>query len=242
MEGLGAGRTEAQVSRENEAPRGGYLWEASAVRLGPPPPFSWPLSSHLRGGGHFPRPWPQARVSPACVLVPGPSTSSPPTLSAGSQAPLLPGSRVQRAEPSPQHAPRPPRACSAVLWGLHGVHTALRLAWERRGRARGRRLRTWAPDRRRPRAGLRLGTKPARAGPRLPRGCPSANNDPFTSRLLPSQQLRPPQDKGRFILVGLDQQPRPPPGRPPGAEAGRPARHLLPMWPGHGHPRDPPPS
>lgn len=163
-------------------------------------------------------------MSPACVLVPGSSAFFTPHALCrlpGTPPPWL--TCVHRAEPSPQHGVPPAR--SAVSWGLLGVHTALRLAWERRGPARGRRPRTRASDLRRQRAGLRFGTKPAPGWSSAPQGAAQVGTMTLSRHASSSHSnFGAEGQRRRFILVGLDQQPLPPPGRPPGAEAARPAR------------------
>lgn len=100
------------------------------------------------------------------------------------------------------------------------------------------------------RQGCSLGTKPAlgRSSSSLS-GCPSGNNDPFTSRLLQSQQLWRRRTKGPFHHCwagSTARQPEPCCPRPGLGHAGRPttslarAPHLRSIWPSRACPRHPP--
>lgn len=83
------------------------------------------------------------------------------------------------------------------------------------------------------RQGCSLGVKPALGRScSSPRGCPSGNNDAVTSRHASSRHSNfgAAGQRGRFIIVGLDQQPPPRPGRAqrPTAQPGQsptPAPH-----------------
>lgn len=243
MEGLGAGRTEAQVSRENEAPRGGYLWEASAVRLGPPLP-SPGLSPLICEAGDISRGRGLRLGCPRLVsLSQDQAPLHPPRSPPAPRHPSSLAHVCKEQSPAPNTPPVPPG--HALLYCGASMGCTLRSGWPGRG-GDG------------PGVGGREPGHPTAAG--RGQGCALARSLPgpvlgsrgaaqvrtmTLSRHASSRHSNfgRRRTKAASSLLGwIDQQPRPPPGRPPGAEAGRPARHLLPMWPGHGHPRDPPPS
>lgn len=112
----------------------------------------------------------------------------------------------------------------------------------RPGTGNARELRTLRPPQAAGRAACSLGATPApgRSRRSLSR-CPSGNNDPFTSRLLQSQQLWRRRTKGPFHHCWAGSTARlPGPRCPRPAQAGLRGRRRLPIRPSHGHPGVPP--